>query len=94
MKRRHNQFYFIDPPYYQKGKELYTNFYTHQDHVKLAKYFKKNMKSKKILLTYDNCDAIRELYKNYDQDIRLLKYVVQSKRVGEEVFITQNLSMN
>ena len=52
------------------------------------------MKSKKILLTYDNCDAIRELYKNYDQDIRLLKYVVQSKRVGEEVFITQNLSMN
>ena len=94
VKRRHNQFYFIDPPYYQKGKELYTNFYTHQDHFKLAKYIKKNMKSKKILLTYDNCDAIRELYKNYDQDIRLLKYVVQSKRVGEEVFITQNLSMN
>ena len=60
----------------------------------VKKYFKKNMKSKKILLTYDNCDAIRELYKNYDQDIRLLKYVVQSKRVGEEVFITQNLSMN
>ena len=54
VKRRHNQFYFIDPPYYQKGKELYTNFYTHQDHVKLAKYFKKNifrsMKFRIILL--------------------------------------------
>ena len=94
VKSRHNQFYFIDPPYYKKGKELYTNFYTHQDHVDLSKYLKQNMRSKKILLTYDNCREIRELYKNYTQNIRLLNYYVQSKRVGEEVFITQNLIVN
>ena len=94
VKSRHNQFYFIDPPYYKKGKELYTNFYTHQDHVDLSKYLKQNMRSKKILLTYYNCREIRELYKNYTQNIRLLNYYVQSKRVGEEVFITQNLIVN
>lgn len=94
VKSRHNQFYFIDPPYYKKGKELYTYFYTHQDHVDLSKYLKQNMRSKKILLTYDNCREIRELYKNYTQNIRLLNYYVQSKRVGEEVFITQNLIVN
>lgn len=94
VKSRHNQFYFIDPPYYKKGKELYTNFYIHQDHVDLSKYLKQNMRSKKILLTYDNCREIRELYKNYTQNIRLLNYFVQSKRVGEEVFITQNLIVN
>ena len=94
VKSRRNQFYFIDPPYYKKGKELYTNFYTHQDHVNLSRYLKKNMRSKKFLVTYDNCKEIRELYKNYTQNIRLLNYFVQSKRVGEEVFITQNLMVN
>lgn len=91
VQGKHNQFYFIDPPYYQKGKELYTNFYNHDDHVQLAKYFKTKLKTKKILISYDNCDEIKKLYKCYKQDIRLLNYYVETKRMGEEIFITQNL---
>jgi Site-specific DNA methylase len=91
VQKKHNQFYFIDPPYYQKGKELYTNFYNHDDHVQLAKYFKSNLKTKKILISYDNCEVIKKLYKRYHQDVRLLNYYVETKRMGEEIFITQNL---
>jgi len=91
VKRRRNQFYFIDPPYYQKGKQLYTNFYSHDDHVELANYFKKKLKSKKILISYDNCSEIETLYKKQHQSVKSLNYSVGSKRSGEEIFITQNL---
>ncbi len=33
----HKSFIFFDPPYYNKGATLYTNFYKHEDHVSLAK---------------------------------------------------------
>lgn len=91
VKRRHNQFYFIDPPYYQKGKQLYTNFYTHEDHVELANYFKERLKRKKILISYDNCPEIEQLYDKQSQSVKSLNYSVGTKRLGEEIFITQNL---
>jgi len=91
VKRRQNQFYFIDPPYYQKGKQLYTNFYTHDDHVELANYFKKKLKNKQILISYDNCPEIGKLYDKQHQKVKSLNYSVGTKRLGEEIFITQNL---
>lgn len=91
VKRKHNQFYFIDPPYYKKGKELYTNFYTHADHLNLSKYIKKNLKNKKMLLSYDNCDEIKNMYKTYNLQIKYLNYYIATKRKGEEIFITNNL---
>ena len=91
IKERDNQFYFIDPPYYQKGKQLYTNFYTHEDHVELANYFKQELKKKKILISYDNCPEIEQLYDKQNQSVKSLNYSVGTKRLGEEIFITQNL---
>jgi len=91
IKERSNQFYFIDPPYYQKGKQLYTNFYTHDNHVELASYFKQELGEKKILISYDNCPEIEQLYDKQSQSIKSLNYSVGTKRLGEEIFITQNL---
>ena len=91
IKERDNQFYFIDPPYYQKGKQLYTNFYTHEDHVELANYFKQELGEKQILISYDNCPEIEQLYDKENQSVKSLNYSVGTKRLGEEIFITQNL---
>ena len=93
VKRKHNQFYFIDPPYYKQGQALYTNFYQHNDHAKLAKYLKQKLKTKKFLISYDNCEEIEKLYSDYRQEIKVLNYYVETKRKGEEIFITQNITM-
>ena len=29
--------FYFDPPYYKKGKDLYINFYEHQDHLQISK---------------------------------------------------------
>ena len=60
-------FIFLDPPYYSSVKSklygkkgiLHSNF----NHEKFRNYLYK-IKSK-FLLTYDNCDYIRELYKDF-----------------------------
>lgn len=91
VKSKRNQFYFIDPPYFKKGKELYTNFYTYEDHLKLSSYLKKNLKTKKILLSYDNCIEIKNMYKKFVQLVIELNYYVETKRRGQEVFILKNI---
>lgn len=92
VKRKHNQFYFIDPPYYNKGKELYTNFYKHDDHKKLSSFINQKMRNKHILISYDNCVEINEMYKNNYRIIKELNYYVETKRKGEEVFVLKNIS--
>lgn len=86
-----NQFYFIDPPYFEKGKNLYTNFFNEKDHEILAKYIKDNLSNKSLLISYDNCPQIQKLYSNYKAELMLLNYSVQNKKKGEELFFTNNI---
>ena len=51
---------YLDPPYYQKGSQLYRNHYRHGDHVTIAGKIK-NI-NRPWLVTYDNCEQIRNLY--------------------------------
>jgi DNA adenine methylase len=63
---------YLDPPYYVKGSLLYRNHYEHEDHeaiahvISLAKY--------PLLITYDNCPAIRELYRDMNSSTFSLQY--------------------
>ena len=41
---KENSFFFIDPPYYNKGKDLYVNFFNHEDHELLAEVIKDCLK--------------------------------------------------
>ena len=57
---------FIDPPYYEKGKQLYTNYFTKEDHCTLAELIT-NLTlefpdTADILITYDDAAFIRDLY--------------------------------
>lgn len=53
---------YLDPPYYNKGSQLYTNFYNPEDHASIADKVR-NIKTP-WLVTYDNCEQIRKLYQD------------------------------
>lgn len=75
---------YLDPPYYKKGHQLYINFYKHKDHEELANYIKYNLNCKWIL-SYDNEDAIREIYKNITAKNINISYSISSNKKGKEI---------
>lgn len=58
-----SSFFYIDPPYFVKGAELYLNAFKSDDHEDLAQLLNKH-KDVKWVLTYDSVPEIRQLYKN------------------------------
>ena len=56
-------FVFLDPPYFNADQDkFYQEIFTPNDHKLLAAYLKEESKNFKFLLTYDDCEEIRELY--------------------------------
>ena len=80
-----NSLVYIDPPYYEKGKQLYMNFYEHKDHQKLAAFLTEN-NDMKWILSYDNVMPIQRLYSDFDLYAFNLNYSVQSHKKGIELF--------
>jgi DNA adenine methylase len=78
--------FYLDPPYYVKGKGLYRNFYNHNDHLAIAKMLS-GIKKQLWVVSYDNVNEIKMMYKKYRQQEYLLSYTAQLKTSGAEVFI-------
>lgn len=83
-KKKEDIFIYLDPPYYQKGADLYMNFYSKKDHEKLSK-FVRSLK-KKWMVSYDNHDFILNLYGEHKRVIYKLSQSA-SNRVGDEILI-------
>ena len=66
-----NVFIYLDPPYYEKGKDLYLNYYKEKDHREIYKTVT-GIKEYKWLLTYDNVPFIYSLYSDYRTENLLL----------------------
>ncbi len=81
-----NTLLYLDPPYYLKGKGLYRNYYTHQDHVNIEKRLKL-INNVKWMVSYDNAKEIRDIYSRYNQKIYSFSYTAQTKTLGTEVII-------
>lgn len=81
-------FYMIDPPYFEKGSSLYTNFYKKSDHKDV--YEAVNALSKPWVVTYDNCKDISDLYNSFPQYEFGIRYSANQKRIGKELLITSN----
>lgn len=77
-------FIYLDPPYVQKGADLYMNFYSRKDHQKLADFVDKL--NKKWMVSYDNHEFILNLYKKKKKVCYQLSQCA-SNRVGDEVLI-------
>ena len=79
--RKKNSFVFFDPPYYGKGPGLYTNFY----HVNLANAILQRLNNRKWIVTYDNVNPIKAMYKRVQSFEFELQYALQRKRLSSEV---------
>lgn len=77
-------FIFFDPPYYEQGKKLYTNFYTHDDHVHLSKKIL-SLNDYYWITTYDLSKEIMEIYNLKNQKIYRLNYSANKKRKAAEL---------
>lgn len=75
----------LDPPYFKRGQELYTNAYDPDDHADLAKRVKRL--KRRWIVTYDDAEEIRALYKKFPMFSNKLNYSAQVKRVGTELLI-------
>lgn len=76
---------YLDPPYYQKGQDLYPNFYEQEDHASIAQYL--DTYRNPWVMTYDACDEIRSLYRNRIVLESELSYSARKVRRGKELVI-------
>jgi DNA adenine methylase len=79
-------FFYFDPPYYNKGKDLYINFYNHEDHAKIATVIA-TLRDKYWLVSYDNDPHISGLYQQFRQQTYDLNYHAAIASKGTEVLI-------
>ncbi|MHB1262116.1 MAG: DNA adenine methylase [Thermoplasmatota archaeon] len=81
-------FFFIDPPYYEKGPKLYLNSLGHEYHEALAEQMQ-SMQDARWVMTYDDSPAIRHLYEPW-ANVREFKldYSASGRRKGSELFIS------
>lgn len=87
--RRENCFLYIDPPYYQKGAQLYRYWYNYNDHEQLACFLLKL--EAPWLVSYDNHEAIRKLYKNANGLQEIYTDYSTSTRRREQELLFSNL---
>ena len=80
------KFIFLDPPYYVQGERLYLNFYDDSNHVDLKEILL-NSREENWFLTYDNCDRINDLYKDFRRSHLPMSYTLQRKRKSKEVMV-------
>jgi DNA adenine methylase len=76
---------YLDPPYFGKGRDLYTNYYTRADHVAIAA----KLRGFRLpwLLTYDDCSDIRKLYRRcrlYESEVT---YSAREASRGREIVV-------
>lgn len=80
-------FLYLDPPYYNKGKQLYLNNYGHDGHESLAKQVRKLPNHLRWLISYDNVNPIKNIYSQYRLASFDLSYTLQTKKFGSELLI-------
>jgi DNA adenine methylase len=81
-----NSILYLDPPYYNKGKSLYLNYYDHEDHEQLRDTLNK-YRTCNWLVSYDNVEQIQRLYQDFNQHVININYSLQSKKKMSEIFI-------
>lgn len=87
-------FLYLDPPYYNKGKQLYLNNYGHDGHESLALHVRNLPSDLRWLVSYDNVEQINKMYRQYRLAGFDLNYTLQTKKFGSELLIfSDNLNL-
>ena len=92
-KDAENAFWFMDPPYFVKGADLYKEAFKKIDHLTFRNCVRCNLQNAKWLLTYDDCEDIRELFAEFNMTNISLQYSVLNKRKEGELLFYNNLKV-
>jgi DNA adenine methylase len=81
-------FVYLDPPYYNKGSDLYLNYYSPNDHQALTSYLR-GQRPFDWILTYDRSRPIIRLYSWANRFCFRLPYSAHRRRQGHEVLVAE-----
>lgn len=81
-----NSLIYLDPPYYEKGSQLYLNAYKKGDHEQLSIVIQNEIKQKWVL-SYDGVPDIVDLYSQRRHFLYNLQYNAAKVYKGREIFI-------
>ena len=79
---------YLDPPYYVKGRDLYLNYYTDDDHRQIARAM--GAYPGLWLISYDAVPFLKELYAGYRQREYYLSYSAGNPSKGKEIMVYSN----
>ncbi len=79
-------FFYLDPPYYEKGPELYQCSFSHNDHERLCSLLKRS--SQPWILSYDDVKEIRDMYSFAHVIPVSLNYTITTSRSKKELLVT------
>lgn len=83
---------YFDPPYFNKGKSLYKNYYLLSDHANIAALIR--ALPYPWIVTYDNVPEIKKLYKGEAYVEYDISYSAHISRIrGSEVMFYDNLEL-
>ncbi len=82
-----NYLIYLDPPYYQKGRDLYKYYMEAQEHERLSNYLKENSDLKWVL-SYDNIAFIKNIYKGVQRNNLKIRYSIHKASIGKELLIS------
>ncbi|WP_422000668.1 DNA adenine methylase [Reyranella sp.] len=84
---------YLDPPYFEQGRELYYDYYKAEDHAAVASVVTK-MKARHWIVSYDNVPEIRKLYAGFRRLSYNVRYTARERYEGKEVmFFSDKLSV-
>lgn len=78
--------FYLDPPYYFKGHELYVNHYKDKDHSVVAKTIT-GLKKHRWIVSYDYAPEILKLYSGLRQIKYSINYSAANRTKGNEIMI-------
>lgn len=83
---------YLDPPYFNKGEQLYRHFSSPKDHELIAR--RVEQLTAPVIVTYDNANEISDLYRSFAKVEFSLRYSIHSERKrATELLIYKNLRL-
>ncbi|CAM3967694.1 DNA adenine methylase [Flavobacterium cucumis] len=79
-----NIIFYFDPPYYLKADSLYLNHYIGSDHLEVAERIAR-IQNIQWIVSYDNHEAIRNLYNEFPKKEYTFNHSAYNSRVGQEI---------